>query len=332
MRSAKDLLERAGRFAPPATFTLPDVERTRGRRDVRRRITTAVVALALVTVAFGSVVQALRRPGEGVVGSGGSEHVLPPATEAPAVAGPGQSYYRAVLFVLDGCFGSSTVPEGEWGSTGTRLDATFVWSPQDDAGRIVVDQAYGYGIEAGRFGPGAFPNENGIDVSSFPLETEALTRFLLDRSDESGASPAPMVTPPPEGATNDGQLWRAITDLLQDPHVTPTVRAALLDVAAGLQGSRVDLDAADPFGRPAHVIAFGNWGGQMPERLYVDPATHELLAWTMSSTVDDSYGILVVQDAGVVDSIEEAPKPAERSVPLTLLSTDDLGPQDAASG
>jgi hypothetical protein len=328
MRSAKELLERAGRFAPPATLTLPDVERARARRDVRRRITTVVVALALVTVAFGSVVQALRRPGEGVVGSGGSEHVLPPATEAPLVAGPGQSYYRSVLFVLQGCFGG----EGECGSTGTRLDATFVWSPQDDAGRIVVDEAYGYGIEAGRFGPGEFPNENGIDVSSFPLETEALTRFLLDRSAEGGPSPAPMVTPPPEGAPNDGQLWRAITDLLQDPHTTPTVRAALLDVAAVLQGARVETDTVDPFGRPAHVIAFGNWGGEQPERLYVDPATHELLAWTMSSTVDDSYGILVVQDAGVVDSIEEAPKPAERSVPLTLLSTDDLGPQDAASG
>ena len=110
-----------------------------------------------------------------------------------------------------------------------------------------------------------------------------------------------------------------------DPHVTPTVRAALLDVAASLQGAHVETDVLDPAGRPAHAIVFGNAGGEMPERLYVDPASHELLAWTTSSTADpDSFGIYLVQDAGVVASTEIAPEQGEGSVPLTLLSADDL--------
>jgi hypothetical protein len=321
MASTKDLLERAERSAPKPTFVFDDLDRARVRHDRRKRIGTAVFALALAALAFGSAVVALRQPGASTIGSSGPTATLPPATEAPLVAGPGQYYYHAVLLAYEGCFSSS---EGECGSTGTRLDATFWWR-DDDAGRIAVDQKMGYGIDAGRFEAGSFPNWNGIDVSAFPLETEALTRFLLERSAEGGSSPAPLVTPPPEGATNDGQLWRAITDLLVDPHVTPTVRAALLDVAAALQGAQVETDVIDPAGRPAHVIVFRNAGGDMPERLYVDPSSHELLAWTKSSTVDsDSFGIYLVQDAGVVASTETAPQAGEGSVPLTLLSVDDL--------
>lgn len=321
MRSAMDLLERAERSAPTPSFTFDDLDRARARHEKRKRIGTATFALALAAIAFGSAVVALRQPGEGSVGSSGPTETLPPQIEAPLVAGPGEYYYRAVLLAYEGCFSSS---EGECGSTGTRLDATFWWR-DDDAGRIAVDQRMGYGIDPGRFEVGSFPNWNGIDVSAFPLETEALTRFLLERSAEGGTSPAPIVTPPPEGAPNDGQLWRAITDLLVDPHVTPTVRAALLDVAAGLQGARVETDVLDPAGRPAHMIVFGNAGGEMPELLYLDPASHELLAWTTSSTVDpDSFGIYIVQDAGVVTSTEVAPEPGEGSVPLTLLSADDL--------
>jgi hypothetical protein len=330
MGNTKDLLECAERVAPAAAFTFVDLERARARRELRGRIGTVLVALALAVSAIGSVVVALRQPGEGIVDSRGSGRTLPPPSEEPVVAAPGEFYYRAVLFVSGGCSGGGEPEVTAVGestpvcrSTGTRLDATYWWR-DDDAGRIVVDDRANYGIEAGRFGPGGFPNGNGIDVSGFPLETEALTRFLLERSAEDGASPAPLVTPPPEGAPNDGQLWRAITDLLQDPHVTPAVRAAILDVAASLQGSNVEADAMDPFGRSAHVITFGNWGGEVTEKLYVAPATHELLAWTAVPTEGDAFMVFVAQDAGVVDSTEVAAEPRERSVPLTLLSTEDV--------
>jgi hypothetical protein len=327
MHDAKTLLERAERLAPTPTFTLEDLERMGTRHARRRRIGTAVFALALAAIAFGSAVVALRQPGVSTIGSSGPTATLPPAIEAPLVAAPSDFYYRAVLLYAEGCSDVILAPCGD--PTELRLDATYWWR-DDDAGRIVVDQKVNYGIEPGRFEAGGFPDPNGIDVSDFPLERVALTRFLLERSAANGASPAPLVTPPPDGAPNDGQLWRAITDLLQDPHVSPTVRASLLDVAAGLQGARVQTDVTDPFERRAHVVTFGNWGGDATERLYIDPVTHELLAWTAFSTVDDAFMVYVVQDAGVVASTEMAAEPDQRSVPLTVLSPEDLA--DIAGG
>jgi hypothetical protein len=46
------------------------------------------------------------------------------------------------------------------------------------------------------------------------------------------------------------------------------------------------------------VVTFGNWGGDATEKLYVDSVTHELLAWTAFSTVDDAFMVYVVQDSG----------------------------------
>ena len=323
MSDTKLLLERASCSAPDVPFGLDEFRRLRERRDRFRRIRAGVVGLTLAvvatTVAFTALQGGEASDTDGQYASTGA--TLPPATRSPLVAAPGELYYRAVLFVRAGCQGELVE---ECSDGGSRLDATTWWSPDDDSGRIVVDDAQAYGIEGGRFAAGAFPNHNGIDVSGFPLEPGALTEFLLERSAEDGASPAPLITPPPEGAPRDGQLWRAITDLLADPHVTPTVRAALLDVAVGVQGTTLEADVVDPAGRPGLAIVFGNWGGDLEERLYVDPETHELLAWTTTSSEGATLEIYLVQHAGVVDSTETAPEPDGGSVPLTLLSTEDL--------
>jgi hypothetical protein len=319
MTDTKQLLDRAARSAAAPAFDLDDLVRRKGHRARAERIRAGAAGLILALIAIAVGFTALRPEGAPNAAADGAvvlDESLPPATRSPLVAGRGEYYYRAVLLVDDGCH--LPVPQD-----GTCLDATYWWSPSDDSGRVAVDQARGYGIEGGRFGPGAFPDPNGVDVTSFPLDPTELTAYLLDRSAEDGTSPAPLVTPPPEGAPNDGQLWRAITDLLADPHATPDVRAALLDVAAGLKGSSVEANVLDPAGRPAHAIVFGNWGGELEERLFVDPDTHELLGWTTSSegTVLEMY---LVQHAGVADSTEAGPAPDEGSVPLTLLSTEDL--------
>jgi hypothetical protein len=323
MPDTKHLLERASRSAPDAPFGLDELRRRGDRHERGQRIRAGAVGLTLAVVAATVAFTALRggeaRDVDSPYASTGA--TLPPATRSPLVAAPGQLYYGAVLLVRAGCAGELV---DECSEGGVRLDATYWWSPEDDSGRIAVDDAQDYGIEAGRFGPGAFPNLNGIDVSEFPLKPGALTAFLLERSAEDGASPAPLITPPPEGAPRDGQLWRAITDLLVDPHMTPTVRVALLGVAVGIQGTTLETDVVDPAGRPAHAIAFGNWGGNLTERLYVDPNTHELLASTTSSPDGAIMEIYLVQRAGVVDSTETGPEPDGGSVPLTLLSTEDL--------
>jgi len=323
MSDTKQLLERASRSAPDVAFGVDEFRRLRERRDRLRRIRAGVVGLTLAvvaaTVAFTALQGGEASDTDGQYASTGT--TLPPATRSSLVAAPGELYYRTVLFVRAGC--QAELVEGCYGEA-VRLDVTSWWSPDEDSGRIAVDDAQAFGIEAGRFGPGEFPNVNGIDVAEFPLQPGALTEFLLERSTEDGASPAPLVTPPPEGAPRDGQLWRAITDLLVDPHVTPTVRAALLDVAVGVQGTTLETDVMDPTGRPAHAIVFGNWGGELEERLYVEPETHELLASTTSTSEGALVEIYLVQHAGVVDSTETAPDPDGGSVPLTLLSTEDL--------
>jgi hypothetical protein len=117
---------------------------------------------------------------------------------------------------------------------------------------------------------------------------------------------------------------------MQDPRVTPSVRAALLEVAARLQGAHVTLDSTDPFERRAHVIEFGNWGGELIERLYVDPVSHELLAWTTSLPgAARPYSYLVVQSVGVTTSTEATPDDRESSIPTTTLSLEDLPTADA---
>jgi hypothetical protein len=315
MRDEHDLLEQAMARGPRPDFTLSDLEGRRERRQRRKRVEAGVLGLTVGVMVLVGALLALRHEPTRVAGDGSAGDLqsgdLPPATVAQLVAEPGQYYYWSIRLV-GGCYPGQ---EQVCGGTDVHLDVTYWWS-SDDSGRIEVDERRNYGIEEGRFEAGAFPNNNGIDVSSFPLETGLLTQFLLDRSAEGGSSPAPLVTPPPDGAPRDGQMWRAITDLLADPHVTPTVRAALLDVAAGLHGSHVTTDVVDPVGRPAHVIEFGNWGGELAERLYLDPTTHELLAWTKTaSTGDEPFEYFVVQGAGVVDSTEVAPSEEEGSIP-----------------
>jgi hypothetical protein len=307
----RDLLERASMQAPAPRVTLVDLYRRRERRQRIRRVEAGALGLALAVVAAGTALVGLREHGILGPAEGGQPSLnLPPATTPLPSAQPGQ-YYYAKVHLVGGC------PAGQedyCGGNDVELAATFWWAP-DGSGRIEADRVHNYGIHAGTFGPTEFPNPNGIDVSTFPTETAQLTRFLLDRSAADGASPAPLVTPPPNGAPRDGQMWRAITDLLGDPHVTPTVRAALLDVAAGLQGARLEVGVIDPVGRKADVVSFGNWGGNLVERLYVDPASHDLLAitWT-SETSDRPFQYYVVERAGVAGSRSQEPIDA-RTIP-----------------
>lgn len=338
MADLHDLLERATDHAPEPGFTFLELGRRRDRRHRAKRIEAATIGLVVAMLVLGGTLFALRERATTRPGSGGVERTstsihLPPVTQPPLVAGAGQYYYRRVHLV-GGC------PVGQepyCGAVDVELAAALWWSGEDSSGRIAADAVKNYGIDEGKFGPGEFPNPNGIDVSGFPTGTDELSDFLLARSQPDGESPAPLVTPPPDGAPQDGRMWRAITDLLQDPHVTPTVRTALLDVAAGLQGAHVTTDGMDPVGRPAIVISFGNWGGELIERLFVDPLNHELLAMTTTSEIgDEPFQYYVVEVAGVADSLQSVPEtssiPAPRRDVPRVPTSGKLEPSPVAVG
>jgi hypothetical protein len=316
MHDTRELLERAALSAPANRMVLDDLAVRRGRRRSRDRVVAIGTALALTVGAVGFAILSLRSADTSRVGSTGptgqSERLpdnLPPPERPPLVASTGE-YYVHRVHLYEFC----PQRDDATGCGGAELLATWWWSPTDDSGRIDVEIAKAYGIDEGRFGPGEFPDHNAIDVTDFPMEPGALHDFLLARSQPDGASPAPLVSPPPGGGPEDGRMWRAITDLLEDPHVTPAIRASLLEVAADLQGTKVELNASDPVGRPAHVISLALGDSGSVQRLYVDPSSHEFLASaTFEPDSDTPHGVWLVETAGVAGSVEDLP--TEPSIP-----------------
>jgi hypothetical protein len=315
MPDTRDLLERAALSAPPARLELEDLAARHRRIRTRDRGLAIGTALALTFAAAGLAYVSLGSADRSQVSSTGptgpsiEPGALPRADRPPLVAANGE-YYSFRVHLYEDC---ARVPDPTecWGG---ELLATWWWNPVDDSGRIDVEIAREYGIDEGLFEPGAFPNINGIDVSAFPEDPVELSSFLLRRSQPDGASPAPLISPPPGGAPEDGRMWRAITDLLKDPHVTPTIRAALLEVAADLQGSDVELNMSDPAGRPSHVISLALGDSGWIERLYVDPASHEFLAsaW-FAPGGGGPHVVWLVETAGVTESVEDLP--TEPSIP-----------------
>ena len=316
MHDTRELLERAALSAPANRMVLDDLAVRRRRRRSRDRVVAIGTALALTLGAAGFAILSLRPADTARIGSTGptgQSEGQPdglPRPERPPLVAPTGEYYVHRVHLYEFC----PQRDDATGCGGAELLATWWWSPTDDSGRIEVETAKAYGIDEGRFGPAEFPNHNAIDVSDFPTEPGALHGFLLARSQPDGASPAPLVSPPPGGAPEDGRMWRAITDLLEDPRVTPAVRASLLEIAADLQGSHVEVNVSDPVGRPAHVISLELGDSGSVQRLFVDPSTHEFLASaTFAPEGQAPQVVWLVETAGVAASVEDLP--TEPSIP-----------------
>jgi len=324
MPDTKQLLERTARRAPNPRYEPETIRDRAGRRRRTERARATALALAL-TVVVGVAAFAVLADGPAAsvasgdaIGSGS----LPAASIPPIVAADGEYYVHHVLLVAP-CGDACT-------DNDVALDATYRWSPSDDSGRIDVESRIAFGIDPGTFAPGTFPNPNGIEVAGFPADPDEMLRFLTERSAADGASPAPNVSPAAGAPSSSGTLWRAITDLLADPHVTPAVRATLLEAAAKLPGAAIVLDDADPFGRPAHVIAFPAEGGLFDERLYVDPVTHDLLAITTALRGEDAPArYYVVASDGVVPSIDAVL--TRSAIPATGITVAELRTLEAGS-
>src|SRR5438477_8175029 len=146
MSELKGLLHRAEASAPRTELDLGDLRRRRDRRHRARRIEAIVVGLAIATVSLGSAFLAFRQPAHEGTAADGGRTVLPPATSPPLVAGLGEYYYWRV-HSLGGCVAGACLSAAV---DHTELRATYWWSA-DDSGRVAVDTAHNYGIDAGTF-------------------------------------------------------------------------------------------------------------------------------------------------------------------------------------
>jgi hypothetical protein len=309
MPDTKPLIERAGRDAPPPAFSLEDVRQRRDRTRRLRRLTSGIGAGGVTLALIGFALFAF-----GPLGGTANVQVphggigLPPATTEPvAVAANAYSYQHL-------SYSSRCEPSDEQSQCPDTYFDMESWWRADGSGRAVVDTHHNYGIDAGTFGPGEFPTEG--TLSDFPLGTDALRAFLLDRSGPDGASPRPDVTPSPGVPLDEGLLWNSIRDYLgstQYLNTTPALRASMLEVLAEVPMVNVDLQARDPAGRDAIALRFTAYGEDVV--VFVDPASHDFLGMTMRSLDTDSTGTVIVEAAGATGSTDAVPAGAERSIP-----------------
>jgi hypothetical protein len=107
--------------------------------------------------------------------------------------------------------------------------------------------------------------------------------------------------------------WEGL--LLETPYAAPELRAAVFEVASGLDGITVIEDMRDPVGRRAVALEWSERanGEVSTWRTYFDPGTHQLLAWTFASSRGGSAWILV--ESAIVEAAGDAPEPDEWLAP-----------------
>jgi hypothetical protein len=270
MNELRPLLDRARREAPLAP---PDLERLHRRRERKERaghVVTATLALVVGFAAIGGAWFAFR--GEADVRSGSGDPIGPPTINLHVPEG---AYYYVRTHADPAVMAVN--PDA---NLDPRNDATYAsneatwetWWATDDSGRIRNLQ--GRYFDDGTFGAGGFSSDSG-PVSGLSTDPVELERQLRIRVEADGASPEPYAD---WGGPVEWGLIRSIRELLDAPDVAPDVKAALLPVAAGLDGvgAQLDLHAQDPVGRAAILLTTQSEGAT--HEWWFDPYSHQLLA------------------------------------------------------
>lgn len=284
MSDVRDRLRRATEIV-----TVPErpFERLLQRRDRRRRsqrLSSAAVAVAVAATAVGGGVFVLSSLGRDPIGSG----VAWRSTKALALR-PGEYFYLRVE--------SSEEVDGH-----IRDEETW-WGP-DGSGEIRNDgtrqDKYPY-PPGGTYGPGAFP------VSSDVTDLSTSPSVLADQLRQEPWNHL-------EGQPESERMWDLVSFLLMDlPTATPDLRAALFDVARGIEGVTVTENKRDPVGRAAVSLRFSEAKHGATWTLFFDPGTHQAMAWTFSS--DRGAERWVVFGSGIVEASGMRPEGEQWLVP-----------------
>jgi hypothetical protein len=279
MSDMKETLERARRAAPAPRGGIEELQRRRDRKAMRSKVGTIVFALVLGLGAIGGAFLAF---GDG----GAPAHRA--ASGGSAIGGP----------VVD-----LTIPAD--GYYYQRISGMYEsWWASDGSGRMTN---LGYGREFEKtYGPGELTLDSGpvAYLSTDPVELEAQMRT---RVEPGGASPEPYndwtssPVPGQEGPITWG-LVRSIGELLDEPDVTPAQKAALFQVAAGMDGMQVTPDTTDPDGRPAILLSIET--EYTLHEWWFDPQSEQPLALRDTQDGHAPGDATIVQSAGIANSTD----------------------------
>ncbi len=311
MDDMKESLRRARSSASPPEPAFERLVRRRERKHRNGRIASAAVALVVVAALVAGGAWTLQhRSSRAIVGSSGPSG--PSVTGAPSpgvtspslVAAPGQYYYWKTVRPLSN---GNVVEELWWGTDGSgryQVDST-----NDNYGTPKSQTWQPGGL------PGVWPFEN--DVSGLSTDPSTLLQQLLERSAEGGASPEPEVTLSPGLSVETSGMWRSIQNMLEQGTATPSLRAALFEVTAGLDGVHEQADATDPLGRPAVALSLGLalYEGNCADTMWFDRDTHVMLA---SDGVLVCVPAVLVGAGGIVDSTSDTTAPGDGYVPAPV--------------
>jgi hypothetical protein len=266
MNHIRDQLEDARREAPDVSANAARLYERRTAKAKVKRLQVIVVASAigLLPIAVGL---------EMVGGHSGSStragnQIGPPTLDLRLV--PGEFYYVRV-----------DAGQGVWES----------WWALDDSGRLATVSGSWWGAKNGTYGPDEFYSDTG-SVTYLSTDPTVLERQLRERVGPDGASPEPYGD---WGGPIEWGLIRSIGELLDAPDVTPEQKAALMLVAADLDGVSVDLQARDPLGRRAILLTTNT--ERTTQRWWFDPESHQPLA--MTGTFDET-----AQASGIARSMD----------------------------
>ena len=310
-RDRNAVLDRVRQAIPSEGSAFERLQDRRDRKLIRRRIGGASVGLGLTLAIVAALMIAPLDAGDT------PDRIVPGDTSVPLVVGPGEYYYSR---------GWSWYPDGDGMMTGQ------MWVGLDDSGRMLrgpgpVDSK-SYGRKDQRFEAGDFPADLVPQLSTDPDE-------LLVQLTERGSSGQPLASSSPGRTVESTMLLRAVQDLLTNSLddrfvvLTPEQRAALFQVASGLEEIAVEDDVADPYGRPAvrlsWVVDYGVGPGSRV-LWYFEPSTGQFMGelWVNQGS-GEVVAASMVEHAGITPSLDEHPDPNMSYVPKAT-GEPDLGP------
>jgi hypothetical protein len=274
MTDVRERVRRASEYVTPPDRAFERMVERRDRKQRRERVAAGAVALVVAFAVIGGALTLLSglfrervRPG-----SDGPDQVDP-----RLVLDPGESFYLWIR--------SSEADDGH-----IRDEETW-WALDDSCevrNRSTRQDKYP-NPPTGVYDAGECPAElfAGKDVSRLSTDPERLAAQL-----QSGI-PADEVLLDPE------RTMDVVSVLLLDyPNLTPDVRAALFEIAAGLEGVRRTEHVEDPVGRSATALSVASTEVRGTWTYYFDPATRQLMASTW--VYEDNPPAVVLLDSGIV--------------------------------